>query len=485
MNNHLPVLTLIGLLGFFFLDHARAAQEDRAPASREPQVLVLANEATLVGQFKRSETGDYILDSQQGSSVFKAKDVLRLCPTRRDAYHYLKTRANLRDADERFRLARWCWTQQLIEETIEELEATLGYRPQHREAQGMLRLAKLALTEKTAKATAAAPPSSMPPPSVPIKNELRAKPDPSAETPTTDRKPPATQTPERAWSFEDWQKAFADENIMHFTRHIQPIVINGCGTGACHGREEGQLAFALRRPAGGWNSFTPEITRHNLGQVLKLIDPLDFQQSPLLKKALEPHGGGQRAPLGSVDHVAFRTIHGWTQRVSPSSGIAAQRPSQTAEPPVTSSTIGQAGGFASTQAGASPRPRVADSGSMPWRDGAPITEEEKKQQMQQFQPRGLLDRLTGRQETSPVTPKGPSVAAGTPPMLFQGQVVSSSPTLTTPLAEEVITVDAKPTRHDAKPTMNDAKEAPSAKNPNDHDPYDPAPFNRQFHPQRS
>ena len=71
------------------------------------RVLVLENERTIEGDIQREENG-YRIRRQIGETTVPADKVIRLCASLEEAYEFLRTRANLRDADERMRLAHWC-----------------------------------------------------------------------------------------------------------------------------------------------------------------------------------------------------------------------------------------------------------------------------------------------------------------------------------------------------------------------------------------
>jgi hypothetical protein len=127
------------------------------------------------------------------------------------------------------------------------------------------------------------------------------------------------------------------EMLQMFSRRIQPILLNGCGTGACHGGSKA-TPYVLLRPLNQGQP-TPALTRQNLQRTLALIDPENSPASPLLKKALATHGGATRSPLGSREAPAYRTLEEWVLKVAPprkpvssASAASSAEPTKAVEP---------------------------------------------------------------------------------------------------------------------------------------------------------
>ena len=113
----------------------------------DTQVEWLEGEIDRVGSQFRVRRG-------AGEMLIAADRAKRLCADWSDALAYLRSQANLGDADERLRLARWCHQHGLKEDALIELRTALDMRPTHPETQ---QLAKML-------GRAAAPPSTPPPP---------------------------------------------------------------------------------------------------------------------------------------------------------------------------------------------------------------------------------------------------------------------------------------------------------------------------------
>lgn len=108
--------------------------------------------------------------------------------------------------------------------------------------------------------------------------------------------------------------AVEPETLKTFTQRIQPILLNGCGAGACHGGSNG-YSFELLTP-GLRGGLTAAMTQQNLSRALKLIDRDNPEASPLLTKALDEHGGGTRLPL-ERGTPAYRHLEAWILKLAP------------------------------------------------------------------------------------------------------------------------------------------------------------------------
>src|SRR5437867_4351510 len=105
MNTILRSILGASVLAGAFGVALRAAEQSTAPKSGH--VLLLENMRVLEGDIERD--GDrYRIRRNLGESSVPADKVLKLCADLEEACQYLRGRANLRDVDERLKLARWC-----------------------------------------------------------------------------------------------------------------------------------------------------------------------------------------------------------------------------------------------------------------------------------------------------------------------------------------------------------------------------------------
>ena len=99
---------------------------------------MLDNERTLTGDIE--QVGDqYRIKRLVGETWVPVNKALRLCGSLEEAYGYLSSRANLRDPDERIRLAEWCRQHAMKDEALKEVEAAAeGSSPTTRASGGWL-----------------------------------------------------------------------------------------------------------------------------------------------------------------------------------------------------------------------------------------------------------------------------------------------------------------------------------------------------------
>jgi hypothetical protein len=392
------------------------------------QVLILMNEATVLGRFERQPDGSVKRLDGVGT-LYPKRQVAKLCDSLEEAYLCLRSRANLRDAHERCRLAQWCLKHGLPNFARVEAQAAVELMPGLAEARQLLAQANQALRANAATPAATAPMHPTPP-------------KPAAPEPTM----PASlsEIDQRGSSalatspFLTWEHLLQPAELQEFTRSIQPILINGCGSGACHGNAEHQAAgFYLLRGLDG--RLTADQTRANLAQVLKLVDKQKPSHSPLLRHSVVPHGGRSRLPFGQADAPAVQVLTAWVRRIAPEPQTA--RPEEPFMPPPRPTTPTEPT-FASS----------GDAGTGPTAVAAPLTgTEPKKAAGSEPQP----------MPEAPAAPAGPRAMPAL--MSFRGQVVSGPGAAVPPTAPAA---------------------APAQTPPTPEDPFDPMIFNRVHHPGR-
>jgi hypothetical protein len=243
-----------------------AAAEAPAPS----RVVVLDNENLLEGEVTRVEDGYRIHRPVGGDVTLPAGRILAVVADRRAAFVIVAERANRRDADERLRLARWCSANGLPELAIAEARTAARMRPGFRAAEQFV----LAL-EAIAKA---APPA--PDPAV-IQARAQA---------------PAPDTVKDVPNLE-----YNSESFPLYASKVNAILLNTCGS--CHGADARE--FRLSR-LGGRSGVTK-----NLMSALAQVNPTNPAASPLLVKAVTPHGTATEAPLKSRAHPAYLTLETW------------------------------------------------------------------------------------------------------------------------------------------------------------------------------
>jgi hypothetical protein len=257
-------LTLLVGLGLWLW-----AQDVDAP--RSGKVLLLRSERALEGDIEKVGA-QYHVRRGSGEMLVAAEQAVRLCADWDDAYRYLRGRANLNDADERLRLARWCRLHRLDRLALEEARVVLEMRPGQPEARQMV-----ALLERHQTGSPPAQPTTAPPP-------LALGPVPEVD--------------------------LDPESLIQFKTRIQPILMNACVS--CHGGPQAG-AFRLYRVSEGGQHGS---TQRNLSAVLAQVNLEQVAVSPLLVKAVSPHGGTSQRPLVSKEGPPFRMLQTWLEQTA-------------------------------------------------------------------------------------------------------------------------------------------------------------------------
>jgi hypothetical protein len=256
-----------------------------APGRATGHILLLENERISEGDIER-DGNRYRIRRNGGEIWVPANRVIALCDDLQEAFLVLRGRTNLRDADERLRLARWCHLHGLQAEGRAEVEAALVLRPTCAEARRLLHCFELPAPAPVASTGAPlAPPRTL---------EVVLQPG---------------------------EGDLAMETFSTFTARIQPILMNACVH--CHSAERGGSFQLLRTFEEG--SMNRRATQHNLAAVLNQINRDNWQGSPLLLKAGNIHGGMEQPPLKGRQVTALHNLEDWVQKVAPS--IPATRPS--------------------------------------------------------------------------------------------------------------------------------------------------------------
>jgi hypothetical protein len=225
------------------------AQQTPAPTP-SGHVLVLENEHVLEGEVTRDGAVYHIRRDSSELTVPAAK-ALAVCASMEEAYKFVCSRANLRDADEHLRLARWCLINELRDLAIVEASTAVAMRPGHAESRQLL-----AMLQRPAVVSPPVP--ALPPQSV-------AAPEPVLPV--------------------------SADCLAFFTTRVQPILMNTCAS--CHATGRGG-SFNMVRIS---EAAARKSTQQNLTAVIKKICFDQPGASPLLFNASFAHGGAHAAPL--------------------------------------------------------------------------------------------------------------------------------------------------------------------------------------------
>ena len=248
------------------------------------RTVVLDNENLLEGEVVRVEEG-YEIRQPSGSSVtIPASRVLAVVANRKAAFRVIADRSNRGDADERLRLAHWCATNGLPEQALAEARAAAKMRRGFVAAERYVEFLEETANRKRPQSVAAV---------------IQAK----AEAPKTET---VTEVP-----IVDYNS----ESFPLFATRINAILVNTCAN--CHANGVAKT-FRLTR-AGGRSAVT-----RNMMAALPFVNPKDPAASPILTKALLPHGTATEAPFKTRTHPAYQALAIWAQIAR--APMARQRP---------------------------------------------------------------------------------------------------------------------------------------------------------------
>jgi hypothetical protein len=263
MKNVIHTLALAAVLGF-------GSEKTRAAPSDEPtvgKVLVLDNEHTLEGDIERVGS-QYRVRRVIGETWVSGDRVLRLCSDVASAYVFLRSRANLNDADERLRLAEWCRQHSLRTQALAEVQEAVRIRPQHGPSRRLLEHLQ----------------------QEPPLSDVAAKQAPDSDLPVV-------------------QVDLSADAVGLFATRVQPILMNTCA--GCHASEKsGKFKLTRCYESEGTNR---RITHQNLAAVLAQVNLREPRISPLLTKSVSVHGPLAQAPLKNRQAPAYRTLEEWVR----------------------------------------------------------------------------------------------------------------------------------------------------------------------------
>ena len=279
------------------------------------KVILLTNRQILHGEV--AIYGDDYLITQPTSEIRIARDrVEHICRSLHEAYRYLQHQTRFGSAGAHLQLAQWCLDEGLTGGAQEQLEEAILKKPDHRRIDV-------------------------------IRRQLEATTEGEVISAARDSTPPhgdrAVLPPIDADAIETLSRSLPNQTIRAFTRTIQPLLLNGCGTRGCHGGEINQ--FKLHRSTRG-HQMPRRLTLRNMQSVLMWVDKKNVNQSPLLHFASTPHfpkrTQGESHSL-SPDSLQTRQLLHWLDRFADRTRDAAVAQHTSANPPPTDVVAGQTG----------------------------------------------------------------------------------------------------------------------------------------------
>jgi hypothetical protein len=251
-----------------------ATAPGQTPELLRGKALLLDNDRVLEGDIEKVET-QYRVKRTVGELWLPASRVKKLCKDVGECYDAMKAQLNLKDADERLKLARWCQVNGMSNYAFLEAKAALDMRPEHKESISLVQmLERVSITSATTPARPKATPAPQPPPIA------------------------------RGTSVDISNEAFAT-----FATRVQPILMNTCVS--CHSNGRGG-AFQLLRVSDGGHRASAQ---GNLKIVLEFVNVEKPALSPLLIKSVVAHGGVPTPPIKNRQAVPFQTLQSWVEQL--------------------------------------------------------------------------------------------------------------------------------------------------------------------------
>jgi hypothetical protein len=258
-------------------------------------VLVLRNGEVLAGT--TTKVGDrYVVAKSDGSELrIPTRDVEMHCLDLDEAYVRRRQMVSPRDASAHLQLADWCLRCGLHARAADELLAAIAIAPRDPRIGGLER-------------------------------RLRSATDPVAVrevTPAVHTSPPPQGDSERILS------ALPSDAVESFASRVQPMLLNRCGSNACHGGRS-STKFQLISP--GWGkAITLRYTQRNLLAAYRQVDSATPAASPLLTIPGQPHGGLKSSVFGERDRPQLELLDAWVKKAS--LALPAPQPVSVVSPP--------------------------------------------------------------------------------------------------------------------------------------------------------
>lgn len=276
----------------FLLTIVAVSMSSLALARGEEETTVTFTDALLVLNSGDVLRGDVTRQGERfevamagGGRVWIAKErVIVVVRTLEDAYAYLAARNDSRDSDGHIWMARWCCRQELYTQAQWELESARTIDPDHHALAGLQRR---------------------------VDTALHPEPTPVITEEATVSSPPPR---EEEVGQEEASRDLSPEALRMFTRTVQPILLNGCATNACHG-PRGPSEWRLRVPLDG-TTPTQRLTRHNLEAVLAILDEAHPEASRLITAPSAPHGGLDAAVFSDREQNQRESLLEWVWLVA-------------------------------------------------------------------------------------------------------------------------------------------------------------------------
>jgi hypothetical protein len=248
-----------------------AMAQDAGAERTKGTVLLLKNGHAMEGDIEK--VGMQMCIRRGTSEVWIAGDKsARLCADWEDAFAYVRSLVKQDDANDMVKLARWCHLHDLDDKALAQARIALALQPANADAKQIV-----TMLERMKKSPPARP-------SEPISTQVPETPDSSAAV------------------------DLISESSVAFTTKIQPILMNTCAS--CHATGNGGK-FHLDRVR---DNTQKSATQRNLAAVMAYVDLERPSISPLLIRAITPHGNAPAAAIRDRGSKPFQTLQQWIEK---------------------------------------------------------------------------------------------------------------------------------------------------------------------------
>jgi hypothetical protein len=278
------MLHRVALIAVFFLGILASeavlwgADQLLPPDSPGRDILLLRNGQTIEGRVTQTE-GVYVVDLGDGQIRVKAADVDMVCGSLEEGYQRKRAAIQVGNVHHHLELAQWCLRHGLLGSAGVELADATAAEPDNPTLGALKHRLKLALE---------------PPPSA----DRLGKPVAGPSNDELDR----------------LVRSLPQGTVESFTQSVQPVLMNHCATGGCHGPQS-DSGLRLYRATSG-KSASRRLTQRNLSAVLPFVDRENPLESSLLTTPNGPHGTAKHAIFNEHQSAQYQRLVDWAGQLA-------------------------------------------------------------------------------------------------------------------------------------------------------------------------
>jgi hypothetical protein len=273
------VLNSLVFLGFLISEPWLSGAEPGTPAAGQ-QILILRNGQTLEGRITQKD-GGYAVDLSDGQIRVKAADVDLVCNSLEDGYRRKRSEIQVGNVYHHLELVQWCLRHELWGPAAVELADAKVADPTH--------------------------------PMIPVlEHRLAMAQEPSSPPSSAGHKVEAGPSNEE---LDRMIRGLPKGTVEMFTQSVQPVLMNNCAAGGCHGAQSESGLRLFRVPTG--KQASRRITQRNLYAVLSFIDRENPGGSRLLTAPNAPHGTAKYAIFDEHQAAQYKRLIDWVGQLGP------------------------------------------------------------------------------------------------------------------------------------------------------------------------